>query len=367
MKQQSLVKAVRILLVLVLLVIILVYAKPFLVPLAFAGIIAMLLLPVTRWLQRKGVNKVLSVLLSILLFIGIFAGLGFFISKQVSSIAEDATKMEQQVSQKVQDAKTYISNTFGVSPEQQQQMLKQQQQQAPGKTSGMISGFLMGLGTFLTNTLLTLVYIFLLLYFRGHLKAAILGFVPLDGQEAAKDSMHKAQQITQKYLTGLSLMIVCLWVLYGIGFSIAGVKNAIFFAVLCGVLEIVPFVGNLAGTALTLGMALIQGGSTNMLIGIVVTYAVVQFVQSYIIEPLVVGSEVNINPFFTIAGIVAGEMIWGIPGMILAIPLLGIAKIICDHVEPLKPVGFLIGEEKKKKEGGIIEKVKGWFGKKRAT
>lgn len=361
MKPPPLAKAVRILLIIVLIVVVLVYAKPFLVPLAFAGIIAMLLLPVTRWLQHKGVNKAIAVLGSILLFIAIFAGLFFFISKQIAGIAEDATKMEQQVSAKVQDLKTYISTTFGVSKEQQQQIIKQQQQQAPGKTSGLISGIVMGIGTFFTNALLTLVYIFLLLFFRGHLKAAVLKFVPPDGQETAKKSMHDSQQVTQKYLTGLSLMIVCLWVLYGIGFSVVGVKNALFFAVLCGVLEIVPFVGNLTGTLLTLGASLAQGGSTNMLIGIVVTYAVVQFVQSYIIEPLVVGSEVNINPFFTIAGIVAGEMVWGIPGMILSIPLLGITKIICDNVAPLKPIGFLIGEEKKKKSGGLMNKVKSWF------
>jgi predicted PurR-regulated permease PerM len=98
-----------------------------------------------------------------------------------------------------------------------------------------------------------------------------------------------------------------------------------------------------------------------MLLGIVITYATVQFVQSYIIEPLVVGSEVNINPFFTIAGIVAGEMVWGIPGMILSIPLLGMAKIICDGVPQLQPIGFLIGTEKKKEGSNLIKKVKTWF------
>jgi predicted PurR-regulated permease PerM len=149
--------------------------------------------------------------------------------------------------------------------------------------------------------------------------------------------------------------------MYGIGFSIAGVKNAFFFAILCGLLEIIPFIGNLAGTALTLLMAVTQGGGSNIIIGILITYALVQFIQSYIIEPLVVGAEVNINPLFTIIAIVLGETVWGIPGMILAIPLVGIFKIICDNVESLKPYGFLIGEEKKKKEPGMMDKVKGWF------
>ena len=100
--------------------------------------------------------------------------------------------------------------------------------------------------------------------------------------------------------------------------------------------------------------------TTSCLCSTLITYAIVQFLQTYILEPLVVGSGVNINPLFTIGGIVAGELVWGVPGMILAIPTMGMAKIICDHIEPLKPYGFLIGEEKKSKTG-LVDKVKGWF------
>jgi len=145
-------------------------------------------------------------------------------------------------------------------------------------------------------------------------------------------------------------MIVILWVMYGIGFSIVGVKNAIFFAILCGLLEIVPFVGNLFGTLLTVVVSFAQGGDVGLVLGILITYGVVQFVQTYLLEPLVVGAEVSINPIATIIGLVAGEQIWGIPGMILAIPIIGIIKIVFDHITPLKPYGFLLGEEKKKKD-----------------
>jgi predicted PurR-regulated permease PerM len=158
--------------------------------------------------------------------------------------------------------------------------------------------------------------------------------------------------------------------MYAIGFSIAGVKNAFFFAVLCGLLEIVPFIGNITGTALTLSMSLVQGGGMNLVIGILITYIVVQFIQTYIIEPLVVGAEVNINPLFTILGLVAGEMLWGIAGMVLAIPLMGITKVICDHIVPLQPFGYLIGEEKKPEKGftgkvrDLAKTFKGAFSKK---
>jgi predicted PurR-regulated permease PerM len=204
---------------------------------------------------------------------------------------------------------------------------------------------------FLTNTVLVLVYIFLLIYFRGRLKRFIIKMAPAGREAEAIKTANEAQKVSQQYLGGLFMMIVCLWIMYTIGFTIAGVKNAFFFAIICGLLELVPFVGNLAGTTLTLAVSLAQGGSTNVLIGIVITYALIQFIQTYLLEPLVVGAEVQINPLFTIVGLVAGEALWGIPGMILAIPLLGIAKIICEHVEPLKPYAYLIGNDKKESRG----------------
>jgi predicted PurR-regulated permease PerM len=102
-------------------------------------------------------------------------------------------------------------------------------------------------------------------------------------------------------------------------------------------------------------------------IAILITYVCVQFFQTYVLEPLVVGSEVSINPVFTIIGIVGGEFIWGIPGMILAIPVLGITKIVCDNIESLKPYGFLIGEEKTRDKKKPTDKLKGLFRKRRVV
>jgi predicted PurR-regulated permease PerM len=337
-------------------------AAPFLIPIVFASLLAMLLLPVSKWLEKKNIGKAFSIVLAILMLIAAFGLIIFFVGYQVSDLASNSSEIEKQLSERYAQAQEYISNTLGIPPQKQEQMMKEQQSSSGGKVSGMVSGIIAAIGGLLTNILLVLVYIFLLMYFRGHLKRFILRIVPAGQSDNTRDIIDKSQAVTQKYLTGLALMILALWVMYGIGFTIVGVKNALFFAILCGTLEIVPFIGNLIGNGLAILMTLMQGGDMNVVIGIVITYAVVQFLQSYILEPLVVGSEVNINPLFTIVGLVASEVIWGIPGMVLAIPVMGVIKIICDHVEPLKPYGELIGEDKKK-ESGLKTKIKRLFGK----
>lgn len=350
MYQTKLFKAAAILLILTLIVVILFFGKPLFVPIAFAGLLSMLLLPVSRWLHSKGINNAVAIILSMLLFLGFFALVILFVSWQISDITENASQLEQQVAQKYQQLRNFLSTEYGISPAKQQEMLKEQQSSSSGKISAALTAIISGFGGFLTNLLLVLVYIFLFTFFRDRIKGFIVRLVPHDQKEKALSCIHKTQKAAQDYLKGLFFMIVILWVMYGIGFSIIGVKNAFFFAILCGLLEIVPFVGNLTGTALTLLMSLAQGGDMNLVIGIIVTYGLVQFIQTYLLEPLVVGSGVNINPMGTIVGLVAAELLWGIPGMVMAIPIMGMLKIIFEHIPSMQPYAYLIGQEKKSKK-----------------
>ena len=334
------------------------YARAFLIPIAFAGIIAMLLLPLSRRLERRGLNKALAATICLLVFILSVAGIVSLLAWQVTDLAKDFSQLEQKLSQALEQLNACLNSRLGISEAQQDRIVKQQQQSGESGVSSAVSG-VMGL---LVDIILVLVYTFLFIFFREHLKTFALKITPADEHEKTLKIINDSTQVAHKYLTGMFMMIVMLWILYGIGFSIAGVPNAIFFAILCGILEIVPFVGNLTGSGITLLMAISQGGGS-MAIGVVITYALVQFIQTYIIEPLVVGGEVNINPLFTILVLILGEELWGISGMILAIPLLGITKIVFDNVDSLKPYGYLIGGEKKKKKTGFTDKIKGWFRK----
>jgi predicted PurR-regulated permease PerM len=337
------------------------YAKPFLVPVAIAGILSMLFLPMSRWFEAHNIHRGVAIVICILLLVLFFAGIGALLAWQISDLSQDAANMEKNITSSIDKAKQALSNTLGISPEKQQEMMKKQQSSGGGGMTNIVTGVMSSIMGIAVDTLLVLVYIFLFMFYRTRIKNFILKLVRVEEKPKTTKIIDDSSRVAFKYLSGLGFMIVLLWIMYGIGFSIAGVKNALFFAVLCGVLEIIPFVGNISGTALTMLMGLTQGGGSNIIIGILITYVLVQFIQTYILEPLVVGAEVNLNPLATILVIVLGETVWGVPGMILAVPMLGITKIICDNVEPLKPFGYLIGEEKKKKSPGFIDKVKGWF------
>ncbi len=321
------------------------YAKPFLVPVCFAGLLAMLFLPLNNWFERKKIPRALSIVFCIIIFVGLLTVIIGLISWQITNLASEAGDIENKLKGMISGVEEYIRSNFGISKKQQEEIITEQ-----AKSNGnMFSNIGVTFFGFFVDFLLVLVYIFLFMFYRGRLKKFVLQLVSTSQKKNAESIIHDIEKVSQQYIAGLGMMIVCLWVMYSIGFSIVGVKYAILFAVICGLLEIIPFVGNLAGNLLTILMVVVQGGGTGMVLGVVITYFIVQFIQSYLLEPLVVGAEVNINPLFTIMILVVGELIWGIPGMVLAIPLLGIAKIICDHVPSLKPYGYLIGSDKKKR------------------
>lgn len=365
-KKQLLPKTVHILLVIILTAVILYAGRKFLVPIALAGLLSMLLLPLSSRLERRGMNRGLSSAIPVLLLILGISGVITLLGWQMSTVTDDLSQIKTVAIQHFDQLRQFASEKLGISQEAQQKMMDDNKASGAGSAAKLGATVLGALVGALVTLIIAIVYVFMFLYYRSHFKKFILKLVSATDKTEATRVMGEASQVAQKYLGGLGLMIMMLWVLYGIGFSIVGVKNPLFFALLCGVLEIVPYVGNLTGNAITLLMTMAQGGDVSMMIGVLITYGLIQFFQNNVLTPLIVGSEVNINPVFTIMSLMAGELVWGVPGMILAIPMLGIFKIICDHVESLKPLGFVIGTPGPKTvKTSIAEKVKGLFTKKK--
>lgn len=337
------------------------FSAPFVIPVVLAAVLSMLFIRLCNYFENKGMSRAVAALACMFIFITSIAFILVLLSIQLSSLAENIDEMKNRLYNLFNNLRKWINDTVGIDAKQQKEIIDE----SGGNTSEMLFSFASGMMSVVINSVLVLVYMYLFLLYRNHIKRFILKLVAQKEKEDTDEVVHRAGKVSQKYLSGLAAMIGMLWVMYGIGFSLVGVENAIFFAVLCGLLEIIPFVGNLTGTSITVLAVLAQGGGSDKIIFVLLTYFVVQFVQTYILEPLVVGEQVNINPLFTIMAIVLGEMIWGIAGMILAIPLLGMVKIICDSHPDLQPYGFLIGPENpRKRRTSFIDYVKRLFTKK---
>jgi predicted PurR-regulated permease PerM len=158
------------------------------------------------------------------------------------------------------------------------------------------------------------------------------------------------QGVTKSYLSGLIIVIVILAIMNSVGLLILGVQPAIFLGILAALLNIIPYIGVLIGSLIPVAIALLTSDSIITPILVFAVFSFNQFVENNFLTPKIVGSKISVNPFATIVFILLGGMIWGVGGMILFIPLLGVLKVVFDHFEPLYPWAYLIGDSEEKQE-----------------
>lgn len=316
------------------------FGKEFLIPLIIGGILATLFLPLTQYLEKKKLPKIVAVLMCFLFLTLIIVGLFSLLAWQIGQLLTEIDLIKNRGFEIGNNLQQFIFNHFNISIENQMTILEKEQP----SYSNMFQNMMGFLTTSFTKFILTMIYFLFLLFYRSHLKAFLIQLVVPSQKLEMQVVIQKTTKISQQYLIGLSKMIFLLWIMYGIGFSIIGVENAVFFAILCGLMEIVPYIGNLIGTVLCVFVASLHGANPSLIGGILIVYGAVQLIQGWILEPIILGPQVKINPLFTIIALVLGEILWGIPGIILAIPLMAMLKILFDSIKPLKPYGFLIGE-----------------------
>jgi predicted PurR-regulated permease PerM len=371
------------------------HAQAFLVPLTFAAILAMMLVPVSHKLESWGWSRTWSALASTFIMVILVIGVVVFLSTQASSFASEFPDVWQQVTGKYQALRRTAQEQWHISLPAPRELLDSMTQSSgkndkttgtneptPGAESsswpngppyrmptsespfgasrrggseisgawissvaGPIAQFVSNLVATSGDMLLAVVYIFALLYYRGTFQEFLLRLTPAEEHSRVNRMVDEVSRVARQYLWGRLLLIFILAVLYGVGFLVIGLKHALFLAIMAAIFSIVPYIGPLLGLVFPVLVALATQHSLTPVLGVLVVFSVAQFVESYLLEPIIVGSEVDINPFFTIVAVVGGGLLWGMPGMILGIPLVGMARIVFGNIGPLQPYAFLLGEQ----------------------
>lgn len=322
-----------------------VLAKNILIPLTIAIVFTFLLLPVSEKLQQWRIPKAVAIIISILIALSALTALLYFFYSQVVSFVNDWPELQKAFNEKWKNIQQFISETFDVSQYEQQVWLKSKIEESASSGGVMVLGIFSATTSFLASFALIPIYIFFLSWYKEKFKEFIRLITAEDKHEQTLDIAKKVSLVSQKYLVGIFLDVVILSVLNSTGFLILGLQHAILFGVLASILNIIPYIGVLIGSVLPILMALLTKDSMSYAIGVLGICLFVQFLDNNFITPYVVGSSVSINPLTATIVLVGSALIWGIPGMILCMPLTGMAKVLFDNIESMKPIGFLLGEE----------------------
>lgn len=339
------VKATIKLFLLALVVLAMVMAREFLIPFTISVFFTFLLLPVSGKLIQFRFPRSLAIIISILLAIAVFGGLIYFLYTQVESFAEEMPALKKRLNEKWESIQQFIYREFNITKRAQSRWLDQKIEETAQSGDTYAMGIFTATGTLLANVALIPIYIFFLTYYKEKFKEFVILVSKNSDHEKTLDILRKISTISQKYLKGLMLDVLILSVLNSTGFLLLDLDHAILFGVIASILNIIPYVGVMIGSILPITMALLTKDELGYAIGVAAVTQVVQFLDNNFITPYVVGSSVSINPFTAVLVLVIGALIWGLPGMVLCMPLTGMVKVVCDNVDSLKPYGFIIGEE----------------------
>ncbi len=335
-------KGTTILFGIILLFIVLSYGKFILMPLAFAALIAMLLDPISSWLQQYKFNRVLAILTSIILLAVILGGIMSLLSIQFIQFADRLPEANAKIQTLSSDLIQFFESTFNLSPDRQVQFLERGLETAINKSGEYVSTVLGATTSVFTTIGLLPFFVFFMMYYKKMYRTFL--HTAVDGKNDAIDSVIDGiQSVTQNYIVGMMTVITILGILNAIGLWIVGIDHVLFFAAFAAILAVIPYIGIILGSLPAIIFALLFTDSLLNPIGVVAVFAVVQFLEGNFITPNVIGSQVSINPFMALIALVIGGQLWGISGMILFVPLLGILKCVFDQVETLKPYGYLLG------------------------
>jgi predicted PurR-regulated permease PerM len=318
--------------------------RDIIVPLVFAMVVAIVLHPVVNMFIRLKIPRLFAVLFTLLIAVFLLAAFATLIYLQASRFFQSWPTLVVRLAAAIDQGVAWVAATFRMNPAKIHDVITKAEGQLLTTSGASIGQTIITVSSAMVVLFLIPVYIFLILFYQPLLIQFIRKLFVNRDQDQVKEIITQIKTVIQRYLVGLGIEAALVAILNSAALLVLGIDYAILLGILGAVLNVVPFIGGIVAIILPVMVALATKPTALYAVWVVVFYALIQLVDNHFFVPKVVASKVKINALFSIIVVIAGNALWGIPGMFVSIPLLAIVKLIFDHIEPLKPWGFVLGD-----------------------
>lgn len=318
--------------------------QSFLVPLLVSVLLSILVSPITLQLEDRGMGRVPAIALTLTLFLGLIAGVLYVSFLQISDMIYMWPTFYEKANVMFHQFEIWVSQTFGLQTTTQIDDLEDMSANLLKNTG---SSALLTTTAILADIALIPLYMFFMLYYRTFFCNFLYNLLGEKEKKRVSRILFRIYDVIHNYLAGLFTVMVIVGTLNTITLLLFGIQYAVFFGFFAALLLLIPYVGVIIGSSLPIMMALVTKDSAMYAVGVGAVFLFIQFLEGNFITPYVVGSKISINPLMAIVALLMGGMMWGIPGMILALPSIAILKVIFDHSERFKAFGYVLGEPQK--------------------
>ena len=337
----------RILLFILLIIIFFYYGAPFLITFIFGVFFAFLMAPLCKLLEKWKINRTVAALFSTFLVFIVFGAMLFVFIIQIDLFVSDMPSIEDKVENFIEGVQNKIESVTNLSLGEQDKILEDRSGQIIEKIEPFVTSFFGNVFSAVFSFFLVLVYLFLLLLYRDKIFNFVMMYISENNEESTKETLHKISKVVFSYLWGRAQVMLLLGIMFFITFTLFGLPYALLFTLFGAVITIIPYFGPLISGLLPILFSFVYFESLQKILILSAIIIAIQLIESYVLEPLILGKEIELNPLIVIIAIVVGGIMWGLAGMILFVPIFAIIKIISLNHSELKPIGFLLGRRKK--------------------
>jgi putative permease len=316
------------------------YVKDVLIMFIIAGLLAVLLGPLVDFLERKKVKRGLAILMVMILIFALLAlSFSMIIPSIIHSVQALIAKLQSNIiSDFNQKVEVFFDKHFR-NPELAGNVIARLNRLGV-QLLGSLEGLLKSVGSFLASVVIIPVITFFLIKDARRFKKSLISKVPNPYFELSLNILHKAGNHITRYIQGQAIDALIVGILSIIGLFIINsffhgpVPYFILIGSLAGLANIIPYIGPIVGAIPALALAILNNPPhlTLVLLWIIILFIVVQAIDNSIISPLVVSKSVNMHPLTVILVVIIGGKIAGALGMLLAVPLTGVIKVIFSQV-----------------------------------
>ncbi len=311
--------------------------KPILMPLVVAAFLAIIFNPIVTRLERWKFPRMLAILIIMLFVVLLVPLFGFVMYKQGVAIATDLPEITEKFVAWYQGLVLFLDQRLGIDTTDQAAYLQQGLERLLSSSGTFIQVTMNATANLLAYLALIPVYVFFMILYRERFSGFLIAMHKPDERDQVDDMMEKAQGVVQNYVVGLALVITIMAILNVTGLLILGIPYAVFFGILAALLAVIPYIGVLIGAVPPLLIAFLMTDSLFYPIGVIVLFIIVQTLEGNVITPKIIGDKVSVNPLAAMVALVVGGFLWGAIGMILSIPMLGVAKVVVNTMKDGRP------------------------------
>ncbi len=324
------------------------FGKLVLVTIFTSLLIAFVLDPLVRLLERIRVPRPAGSAISILLIVGLLYGLSYFFYQRAVDFAQELPrvtgKLRGTIGKYQRNAEKIRQSTEQVVPQSKEEKnaVNVKVQQDSGVT-GMVKD---SLGP-ITEVLLTIAFIpflvFFMLTWQEHARAATVKLFDPENRTTAYVTLGQISEMMRSFIAGNFAIGIFMSIVSIIVFGILKLPFFYFVGLISGFVSLVPYLGVAVAILPPLALGIGHLHSTGVIV-IAVTVLGLHVFSMNVLYPKFIGGKLQLNPLLVTLSLLIWGWIWGAMGLILAVPLMGAIKIICDHIDSLRPLGEWMGE-----------------------